>query len=383
MNFEHHYIPTRKQHHHHHQQQQQQQYPSTVHHHHHHDDDDDDDDDEGRLENFYQDDWQPPAGSKPFQNSKPNHSRSYYTDPSSSRASGAAAAVHDKSDAPTTALWVKGNMVGFVEIVYSPYSLGDLDGPDMLNAGMKPYRPVLRNLVVDENARNSGIGSRLLEACERHVQIHWQMKELVVEVDDLWGGDNNHHQGSHHSLKQEQDQNMSCHDTPRQTSAVEFFRKKGYDVVLSDPESNRYDEETGEVMGQIQCRRDVMRKSLTGHDETTVSSHTPNQAANASPPNDTSTSKSVPPTEEWFRTAVDVEYTPTEIDSHGASSLRSKSSTREDINDPTLTTAELITDLNDGPRRRRQTSRQTVVACDPEGPNQSIFKSNMPNKRQI
>jgi hypothetical protein len=114
-----------------------------------------------------------------------------------------------------------------------------------------------------------------------------------------------------------------------------------------------------------------------------VSSNTPNQAANASPPNDTSTTKSVPSTGEWLRTAVDVEYTPTEIDYNGES-LLSTSRTREDINDPTLTTAELITDLNDGPRRRRrQTSRQTVVACDPEGPNQSIFKSNMPNKRQI
>jgi GNAT superfamily N-acetyltransferase len=55
-------------------------------------------------------------------------------------------------------------------------------------------RPVLRNLVVAEHAQNSGIGTRLVEACERHVQSHWQMKELVVEVDDLWGDQN---EGSH------------------------------------------------------------------------------------------------------------------------------------------------------------------------------------------
>lgn len=61
-------------------------------------------------------------------------------------------------------MWVKRNMVGFVEIVYTPYSLGDLDDPDMLTAGMKPHRPVLRNLVVAEDVRHSGIGTRLLEA---------------------------------------------------------------------------------------------------------------------------------------------------------------------------------------------------------------------------
>jgi hypothetical protein len=47
-----------------------------------------------------------------------------------------------------------------------------------------------------------------------------------------------------------------------------FFRTKGYEVVFSDPESNRYDEESGEVIGHIQCRRDVMRKGFAGHAET-------------------------------------------------------------------------------------------------------------------
>jgi ribosomal protein S18 acetylase RimI-like enzyme len=336
MNFHYHYIPTSN------------QQPSTVH-------------DEDLPEISCIDEQQPHTGTIPLQNTTPNRGHvdnSHYTFPSSFSADGA---VHDKGDAATT-MWVKGNIVGFVEIVYTPYSLGDLDDPDMQMAGMKPHRPVLRNLMVAEHARNSGIGTRLLEACERHVQTHWQMKELVVEVDDLQSDSTN--QG------EEQDQQLVCEDTPLRSSAVEFFRRKGYDVVLSDPESTRYDEVTGQITGQIQCRRDVMRKVLDGLDETGVNK--PDKAARVTQTEGTSNSKPTCPTGEWLSTAVDVEYTATETES--GANFGSKTRTREDINDPNPTTAELLTDLEEGPRRR--SSQRSTVTCDPEGPNQSIFRNS-------
>lgn len=82
----------------------------------------------------------------------------------------------------------------------------------------------------------------------------------MVGVDDLWGNKNTH-QGPHQYGSKHENEDLLDHDTARrQSSSVEFFRTKGYEVVFSDPESNRYDEESGEVIGQIQCRRDVMRK---------------------------------------------------------------------------------------------------------------------------
>ncbi|KAG7350709.1 acetyltransferase GNAT domain containing protein [Nitzschia inconspicua] len=269
----------------------------------------------------------------------------------------AAGAVHEK-EAP---MWVKGNLVGFVEVVHVPYSLGDLDDPDMLTAGMKPHRAVLRNLVVAKHARNSGIGTRLLEACERHVQNHWQMNELVAEVDDLWSESNN---GSVQEpvSSTESPQTTVAYTTP---SAVSFYEKFGYEVVLSDPESKRYDEETGEITGQIQCRRDVMRKMFEGDDKSYKSVTTKGKDAKQTNFNGIKS-------HQYSETALDVEYEPTGKDSKDT--VQKPSRMREDINDPAPCAAELITDPTEGPRPSGSSSKASI-ACDPEGPNQSIFSS--------
>jgi hypothetical protein len=45
--------------------------------------------------------------------------------------------------------------------------------------------------------------------------------------------------------------------------ALEFYRKRGYDVLFSDPASRRYDVQ-GLWLRKVRCRRDVMRKVFHG-----------------------------------------------------------------------------------------------------------------------
>jgi ribosomal protein S18 acetylase RimI-like enzyme len=293
----------------------------------------------------------------------------------------ATGSIHE-DEAP---MYVKGPLVGFVEIVHTPYSLGVLDDPDMLQAGMKPHRPLLRNLVVAEHARNAGIGSRLLEACERHVQTHWQMNELVLEVDDLWSESSPPPSSPDIGSVDEQDTvAAAATSTP---SAVEFYRKKGYEVVFSDPESKRYDEETGEVIGQIQCRRDVMRKLFGGDgDPTDVSSSKHEHSSNAYSPQTTkpmsgqdSYPKSPAKQVDIAATALDVEYFATESSDTTRVTNRdtSVSGTDDDSTPCTALETELITDPSEGPRSAATNRKSgTTVSCDPEGPNQSIFNSS-------
>jgi ribosomal protein S18 acetylase RimI-like enzyme len=271
-----------------------------------------------------------------------------------------------EKDAP---MYVKGPMVGFVEIVHTPYSLGILDDPDMLTAGMKPHRPVLRNLVVAKHVRNSGIGTRLLEACERHVQTHWQMTELVVEVDDLWG------EGRDVVVSLDGGKPSSMPEALGETAtgAVEFYIRQGYEVVFSDPESMRYDEDTGEVLGQIQCRRDVMRKLFDNGDNTPcegVSSHTKAAESSKSVP---SKSKISP---DMTESALDVEYVASV--SEERIHVKTVDDDRNDFMSSTSEAAvevELITDPSEGPKSSagKSGSPTTPISCDPEGPNKSIF----------
>jgi ribosomal protein S18 acetylase RimI-like enzyme len=238
-------------------------------------------------------------------------------------------------------MYIKGPLVGFVEIQHIPYSLGMLDDPDMVQAGMKPHRPVLRHLAVAKHARNAGIGTRLVQACERHVQMHWQMKELVLEVDDLW--DEATESGT--------------------SSAVEFYRRKGYEVVYTDPESKLYDENTGEVVGQIQCRRDVMRKIFVEDGDGTTGTTKGNMHKSATAAAAAATASAT----ETSIDALDVEYFPSyETDEENVSH-----SIVDDDSDETVAAAEteLITDPSDGPRKK-----PSAVQSDPEGLNRSIFE---------
>jgi ribosomal protein S18 acetylase RimI-like enzyme len=120
--------------------------------------------------------------------------------------------------------YVRGDILGFVEITQRTYGLGLVDETESL-------RPVLTNLAVSSKARQSGIGSQLLEECERHIVRVWDLNEVVLEVEDY------------------------------NTNAVEFYRKRGYQVLFSDPASRRFDI-NGLVLRKVSCTREIMRKTF-------------------------------------------------------------------------------------------------------------------------
>ena len=117
-----------------------------------------------------------------------------------------------------------------------------------------------------------------------------------------------------------------------------------------------------------------MRTGFDGHDETEGYNKKP---TNVSQPE--GTSNSIPnlstPTAELLSTAFDVEYSVSENDS--GVNILSKTRTREVIIDPNPTTAELITEIEEGPRRPSSNmSSRSTAACDPEGLKQSIFNNH-------
>ena len=123
--------------------------------------------------------------------------------------------------------FVRGEIIGFVEITQRPYGLGLDEG----RIGPEVVRPVLTNLAVSRKARKLGIGSKLLDRCERHVVRNWNMKEIVLEVEDYNDG------------------------------AVDFYEKRGYKILFSDPASRRFDVQ-GLVLRKVRCTRRVLRKVL-------------------------------------------------------------------------------------------------------------------------
>ena len=158
------------------------------------------------------------------------------------------------------ASFVRGKLLGFVEITQRPYGIGkqneeepkeifiDADGTRRDEDGVKvpendprPLRPVLTNLAVRKDARKYGIGSKLLDACEQHVRKSWKLNEIILEVEDYNG------------------------------RALEFYRKRGYNVLFSDPASRRYDVQ-GLWLRKVRCRRDVMRKIFHGRSMSKVES---------------------------------------------------------------------------------------------------------------
>jgi GNAT superfamily N-acetyltransferase len=100
-------------------------------------------------------------------------------------------------------------------------------------------RPVLTNLSVKIEARTSGVGTKLLEACERAAASEWGKYEMVLEVED----DNQ--------------------------AARRWYQKRGYRVLFSDPSCRRYDV-GGMYLKKVSCTRQVMSKSLNSRSSTSV-----------------------------------------------------------------------------------------------------------------
>jgi ribosomal protein S18 acetylase RimI-like enzyme len=113
-------------------------------------------------------------------------------------------------------------------------ALGDQDGVRLQPTrprSKRTERPVLTNLSVKYEARKSGVGSKLLQQCEKQVLSKWQCNEILLEVED----DNE--------------------------TALQFYTKRGYKVVWEDPTCRRYDT-NGFFLRQVRCRRKVLRKVL-------------------------------------------------------------------------------------------------------------------------
>jgi ribosomal protein S18 acetylase RimI-like enzyme len=146
--------------------------------------------------------------------------------------------------------YVKGRVLGFVEVTRKPYglpceslrsikipetrSVGDADVPTKrkkLN-NFSPSYPVLTNLAVAPEARQSGVGSRLLGACE-DVILTWNppCSDIILEVEE----DNE--------------------------SALEWYKKRGYQMVFADPACRRYDA-NGWLLRKVRCTKICMRKNV-------------------------------------------------------------------------------------------------------------------------
>jgi len=124
--------------------------------------------------------------------------------------------------------YVRGEVIGFVEITQKPYGLGE--GKDFYDdEPLPPMRPILTNLAVKKSVRKFGVGSKLVDACEGQVQNEWGMGEIVLEVEDY------------------------------NTRAVDFYSNRGFDSMYDDPASMRYDV-GGLVLRKVRCTRKVMRK---------------------------------------------------------------------------------------------------------------------------
>jgi len=162
--------------------------------------------------------------------------------------------------------YVRGEILGFVEVTKKRFGLGRIDGAGgsdlvlgeqevdeehdedtrkrdiiernvlqteniRLTTPIIPIRPVLTNLSVKYESRKSGVGSKLLQACEKAVTSEWNLREIVLEVEE---------------------------DNER---ALRFYQKRGYKILFEDPTSRRYDA-TGLWLKQVRCKRYVMRKVL-------------------------------------------------------------------------------------------------------------------------
>jgi ribosomal protein S18 acetylase RimI-like enzyme len=119
--------------------------------------------------------------------------------------------------------YVRGDILGFVEITQRSYNLGPDDDTDV--------RPFLTNLAVSNKARQSGIGSQLMEECERYIVDVWNMKDVALEVDF----DN--------------------------SNAQAFYSKRGYRHMFSASACQRYDT-SGLVLKKVKCTKEIMLKTL-------------------------------------------------------------------------------------------------------------------------
>eukprot|EP00559_Dactyliosolen_fragilissimus_P009838 CAMPEP_0184855676 /NCGR_PEP_ID=MMETSP0580-20130426/837_1 /TAXON_ID=1118495 /ORGANISM="Dactyliosolen fragilissimus" /LENGTH=371 /DNA_ID=CAMNT_0027350241 /DNA_START=209 /DNA_END=1324 /DNA_ORIENTATION=+ len=152
--------------------------------------------------------------------------------------------------------YVRGKVIGFVDVTEKSYGLA---GSDLIvmeekatinNLGKgneadfnwdassktkenRSFRPILTNLVVSEDARKSGVGSKLVEICEDTVLNQWPSNhyEMILEVES------------------------------ENINAQRFYEKRGYKALFSDPTGRRYDT-SGLLLSKVRSTKICFRKDL-------------------------------------------------------------------------------------------------------------------------
>jgi ribosomal protein S18 acetylase RimI-like enzyme len=108
---------------------------------------------------------------------------------------------------------IAGEIIGYCEMMEKKFGLGgNFDGNKPNDVEEEKLRPYLGNLSVVQYARQSGVGSKLMDEGEKVVR-EWDAghTEIVLQVEE----DN--------------------------TLAIQFYKRRGWEFVFADPTCRRYD----------------------------------------------------------------------------------------------------------------------------------------------
>uniref|UniRef100_A0A7S2SL13 N-acetyltransferase domain-containing protein n=1 Tax=Eucampia antarctica TaxID=49252 RepID=A0A7S2SL13_9STRA len=137
----------------------------------------------------------------------------------------------------------RGEIIGFVDITEKTIGFGEVLENELIDINVEitdsdsKMRPVLTNLAVKEEARKSGVGSRLVEACESAV-LSWSPPMASREHSEL--------------VLQVEESNIN---------AQAFYEKKGYKVLFADPSCRRLDS-SGFLLKKVRTTKICFRKDL-------------------------------------------------------------------------------------------------------------------------
>ena len=137
----------------------------------------------------------------------------------------------------------RGKILGFVDITEKNFGFGEELEMELSGDSTVTKRPVLTNLAVVAKARKSGVGSKLVEACEKAV-LAWcppmaskKHSEIVLQVEET------------------------------NSNAQRFYEKRGYKVLFADPSCRRLDS-SGILLRKVRttkiCFRKELKKGVTG-----------------------------------------------------------------------------------------------------------------------
>lgn len=144
--------------------------------------------------------------------------------------------IYNTNDRAARGDFVRGEILGFCEVSERSFGLAkDHEGvsnESVYKGNVGQLRPIISNLAVRRDARNSGMGSKLVEACEEAV-LAWDpcYNDIVLQVEE---------------------------DNP---SALSFYEKRGYQNLFQDPACRRYDT-SGFLLKQVRTTKICMRKVL-------------------------------------------------------------------------------------------------------------------------